>query len=154
MTFQDSTFQNSTGMRLRHAYMSLHRYAQSLFASFGVTADQYVLLSVLAEEQGLSQRELADAICSDANTIGAMLRLLEEKGLVRRRPDQSDARARIVQISAKGRRLQKQLDACAEPLHRDLQEALGAAELTRLKQSLRKIEGVVREASEGAVIAG
>lgn len=147
-------FRDSTAMQLRRAYMTIHRYAQAHFAQFGVTADQYVLLSVLAEEDGVTQRELTNAISSDANTIGAMLRLLEEKGLVTRRQDRADARARIVQLSAKGRKLQKELVSSAEAIHGAMAAAVGANDWEQLGSTLRKIEGAIWEISERAAAAG
>ena len=90
-----------------------------LFAQFGVTADQYVLLSVLEDKNGITQTEIGDRMASDANTIGAMLKLLEEKKLIRREKCEADGRARRVHLTAAGHRLQtappsssKQSPAC------------------------------------------
>ena len=88
------SFHESVPMRLRRAYLTVHRAAQAHFAQFGVTADQYVLLSLLAEQDGITQKELAERMCSDGNTITAMVRLLETKKLVRRRRCDADGRAR------------------------------------------------------------
>ena len=112
-------------MRLRRTYMSMHRHAQQHFAPFGVTADQYVVLSILAEHEGLRQQELAERANSDANTIAAMLALLEKKRLVRRRSDKNDGRVKRVSLTAAGGRLQEKLSQSVEPLHEAMEQAVG-----------------------------
>ena len=82
-------------MALRAAYWAMHREADALLQTHGVTANQFVLLSILAEDKALTQQELVRRASSDANTIRAMLMLLERSGLVVRRPHQTDGRARL-----------------------------------------------------------
>src|SRR4030095_12685834 len=56
-------------MALRAAYWAMHRRADALFGRHGVTADQFVLLSFLNEEDGISQQELVRRATHDANTV-------------------------------------------------------------------------------------
>src|SRR5215470_17837382 len=69
---------------LRAAYLALHRQTNGCFADEGVTADQFVLLSALADEDAVTQQELVRRVGSDPNTVRAMLLLLEDRGLVAR----------------------------------------------------------------------
>ena len=117
-------FRATVGMRLRAAYLTMHRTFNSHFAQFGATADQYVLLRLLSEEDGIAQQELGRRMCSDANTVTAMLALLEKKGLVRRQAHARDGRARCVHLTAKGERLFRKLDDSAEGLHTRLDGCL------------------------------
>jgi DNA-binding MarR family transcriptional regulator len=66
-------------MWLRKAYLSFHRRANALMLDHGVTADQFVLLSVLAREPGIMQITIVERTASDPNTVAAILRLLEER---------------------------------------------------------------------------
>jgi len=118
------SFQESIPMRLRRAYLSMHRWAQRHFAQFDVTVDQYVILSLLADKDDVSQKDLANRMCSDANTVGSMVSLLESRGLVRRERSEEDRRARRVHLSAAGRRVQKELSASERPLHDLLNSAI------------------------------
>lgn len=102
-------FGETLGMRLRGAYLTFHRLANAHFGPFGVTADQFVILTLLSEEDGLTQREVVERAFSDPNTIGEMLSRLEKKKLVRREPHPQDGRARCVFLTPKGRKVQKQL---------------------------------------------
>jgi DNA-binding MarR family transcriptional regulator len=92
-------------MGLREAYLSMHRQTNAHLARCGVTADQFVLMILLFEEDGVTQQELARRACSDPNTIRAMLVLLEDRGLVSRAQDPTDGRARKVTLTRKGRQV-------------------------------------------------
>src|SRR4029453_3193703 len=90
---------------LRAASLALHRRSEAQFARHGVTADQFVLLATLARGgEALTQRELARRMASDPSTVRAMLVLLAARGLVGRGAHPTDARARTVALTAKGRR--------------------------------------------------
>jgi MarR family transcriptional regulator for hemolysin len=132
-------FGTSLAMQLRGAYLSMHRTFQAHFARFGVTADQFVVLSLLAADDGLIQRELVRRTCSDANTITALLRLLERDGLVQRERHENDGRARCVFLTEQGRRLQRRLGRSSDRLHRELEAAVAPDELAVLLRSLAQI---------------
>lgn len=100
-------FRDTLPMRLRAAYFSVRRETQEFLEPFGLTVDQFVLLTLLAEENGLTQRELGRRAVSDPSTIRVMLVLLEGRGLIRRPRCQQDGRARRVHLTSKGRRLQE-----------------------------------------------
>jgi DNA-binding MarR family transcriptional regulator len=78
-------------------------------AGTDATVDQVVMMSLLAEEDGLTQKDLVERAFSDPSTVRAMLVLLERRGLVRREVCDEDARARRVYLTSEGRRQQKSL---------------------------------------------
>ncbi len=133
------SFRDSFGMRLRGAYLSMHRYFDDHCARFGSTADQFVVLTVLSEEDGITQQELARRVFSDQNTIAAMLRLLEKRRLIRRRTPPNDGRARCVSLTPKGRAFQEELGSSAELLHRQLREALSPEEQDAMRNGLERV---------------
>ncbi len=137
-------FRNGLGMRLRGAYLSMHRTFQAHCAPFGVTADQFVVLSLLAEEDGIIQRELVCRTFSDANTITALLCLLERKRLIRRVRHDNDGRARCVYLTAEGRRLQRELERRSEHLHRRLQESVPREEQVNLLRCLERVAAAMK----------
>src|SRR5919202_5038449 len=117
---------------LRAAYLALHRETNACFAADGVTADQFVLLSALADADGVTQQDLVRRTSSDPNTVRAMLLLLEGRGLVAREPHPADGRARCVTLTAKGRQVLKKLRAKSEPLRVRLLTAFRPDEVTAL----------------------
>jgi len=126
-------------MGLRAAYWAMHRQTQASLAPCGVTADQFVLLSLLADEDGITQQELVRRASSDANTIRAMLVLLESRGLLKRERHPTDRRARHVTLTRKGRQIYERLWARSEPLRERLLTAFRAEEVDTLVEFLARV---------------
>jgi DNA-binding MarR family transcriptional regulator len=135
------------GMLLRRAYLAFHRGANAVTIRRGVTADQFVLLTVLADEDGLTQAALAERTASDPNTIAAMLRRLERRGLVRRAIPATDRRTRLVRLTAAGRRIQRRLAADLAPLLQSLWFAADDASRPHLLAALERLPQVVADAT-------
>lgn len=124
---------------LRTAYLALHRETNACFATAGVTADQFVLLSALADTDSVTQQDLVRRLSSDPNTVRAMLLLLEARGLVARESHPADGRARCVTLTAKGRRAFKRLWAKSEPVRARLLGAFTPDEVVALVEMLNRI---------------
>lgn len=124
---------------LRTAYLLMHRKVDALFATVGVTADQFVLLSALAQAKTLTQRDLADRIVCDQNTLRAMLVLLENKALVRREAHPTDGRARLVSLTEEGERLQSTLWEQSEAFRQNLIALLGPSDSEMLVMLLHRL---------------
>lgn len=131
-------------MALRRAYWALHRQTDACLQRLGVTANQFVLLALLAEEDRVTQRELVVRASSDQNTVRAMLLVLETKGLVARERHPTDGRAWRVTLTAKGRRTWRRLWAESQACRDRLMASLGPAE----PEALLGILGRIAEAME------
>src|SRR5262249_38474397 len=95
------------GMLLRKASLSFHRRANAWMLDHGVTADQFVLLTVVAHEPGITQITIVERTGSDPNTVAAVLRRLEQRRLVRREAHARDRRAPRGFLSAPGQRVRR-----------------------------------------------
>jgi DNA-binding MarR family transcriptional regulator len=136
---------------LRAAYLALHRQTNDCFAKDGVTADQFVLLSALADADAVTQQELVRRVSSDPNTVRAMLLLLEGRGLVARERHPADGRARCVTLTVKGRQAFKKLWSKSEPLRARLLNAFRPDEVTALVGLLQRVaEAMALPASNGS----
>ena len=62
---------------LRAAFLTMHHRANAEFAPFGLTADQFVLVTALAGGDGETQKDLVRRTVSDANTMSEMHGRLE-----------------------------------------------------------------------------
>jgi DNA-binding MarR family transcriptional regulator len=128
---------------LRAAYLALHRQTNACLANEGITADQFVLLSALADADAVTQQELVRRVNSDPNTVRAMLLLLEGRGLVAREQHPIDGRARCVTLTAKGRQVFSKLWTRSEPLRARLLTAFRPDEVTVLVALLRRVAVVM-----------
>ena len=98
-----------------------------------------MLLSLLAEQDGVTQQELVQRASSDPNTVRAMLVALEEKGFVTRKRHPTDGRAWSVTLSAKGRRTFKRLCRESETFREDLTAIFQPSERSLLIELLTRI---------------
>jgi DNA-binding MarR family transcriptional regulator len=134
---------------LKIAYALMHRQTQALLSRHDVTADQFVLLALLSLEDGVTQNELAHRAASDPNTIRAMLVLMEDCGLVIRKPHENDRRAHKVLLTPTGRRLYAKLDKVLKPLQDALLFPFEKQEANRLVDYLRRIADAMRRWQSG-----
>ena len=91
-----------------------------LLENHGLAMWPYAVLTRLTDREAPTQYALADDIGYDKTRVIAVLDGLEGAGLVTRRPDPSDRRARIIAITAAGRRRQ----AAAQKDIRAMEEAV------------------------------
>jgi MarR family transcriptional regulator, lower aerobic nicotinate degradation pathway regulator len=126
---------------LRAAYFAMHRVSDTHFSRHGVTADKFVLLACLADEDGITQQELARRASSDPSTVRAMLVLLEGRGLVARERRPDDRRARVVTLTSSGRRLFDRLWKTSEPIRVQMLAGFSADEARLLVDGLRRLTG-------------
>jgi DNA-binding MarR family transcriptional regulator len=105
----------------------------------GLTMWQYAALTCLARSPAPTQLQLAAAIRYDKTRLIALLDQLERDGLVRREPDPADRRARIVRITAKGRRRYEAAAADVRAMEDGLLGSLTAAEREALLSALAKL---------------
>ena len=56
---------------LRAAYFAMHRASDSHFTHYGITADQFVLLACLGEQDAVMQQDLVRRAASDPSTVRA-----------------------------------------------------------------------------------
>jgi DNA-binding MarR family transcriptional regulator len=136
-------------MGLRAAYWAMHRQTEAGMAACGVTADQFVLLSLLAERDGITQQELVRRASSDANTIRAMLILLEKRGLVTRDRHPTDGRARSVALTRKGRRTHERLWNQSEEVRERLLAAFQPQDADLIVEFLARISNVMMQSKTG-----
>jgi DNA-binding MarR family transcriptional regulator len=133
---------------LRAAYLAMHRQTDARLARHGSTADQFVLLHLLARGDGVTQQELVRRAASDPNTIRAMLVLLEKRGLVARNGHPTDRRARSVTVTRRGGQIHRKLVEATEPLRRRLSAAFRPEEAKRLVEYLSRISEVMASSAE------
>jgi DNA-binding MarR family transcriptional regulator len=72
----------------------------------GVSMWGYAVLSRLGEEPPRTQAAFAESIGADKTRIIGVLDELQDRGLIDRRPDPADRRARLLSITPAGHRMQ------------------------------------------------
>lgn len=107
----------------------------------GVTGPQARLLLMLERNPGENQGHYADLLDVEPITLCRMVDRLEDAGLVERRPDPDDRRARRLHLTAKSReklaRLRERLDAMVE----EILTGLSLAEREEFARLLTAVRG-------------
>ena len=93
----------------------------------------------LAIDDGITQSQLADALCVDASTVTKTLVRLERDGVVERRPDGADARAVRVFLTPRGRGLFEPVVDIWTRAEQRLVKDLGEAERVLLRRLLLQV---------------
>ena len=130
---------HALAMNLRCAYLAMHRVTNACFAEMGLSADSFTVLTALAESGCITQKELVQRIGSDANTVSAMCSRLERCGLLVRNRDDRDGRARLVELTHRGRRIQQQLWDKSQYLRTEIANLFDEKEQVILVQLLKRI---------------
>jgi MarR family transcriptional regulator for hemolysin len=124
----------------------LRTYADYKAAQFGVTRAQWAVLVRLDRFEGLNQSELADMLDLQPITLTRLLDKLAESGLIERRPDPADRRAKRLFLTAAARPLLKQLGVLGEETMAAALEGVTPQEveqmitqLTVAKENLRRL---------------
>lgn len=97
------------GVIVHRADLKLNNYYQKVVNPFDITVDQWEILVILWEKEGITQKDLAERLYKDQTNIARMLFKLEKKGFVHRVTHESDRRALRVYLTAKGRDIKNEI---------------------------------------------
>lgn len=124
----------------------LRTYADYKAAQFGITRAQWAVLVRLDRHEGLNQSELAEMLDLQPITLTRLLDKLCDGGLIERRPDPSDRRAKRLFLTAAARPLLDQLASLGEETMADVTEGVSRdniehmiSQLTTVKENLRRL---------------
>ena len=122
---------------------SVRRSFDQRAATLGITRPQWRVLARLKRESGLKQVELAERLDMEPITLCRIVDKLEEAGLVERKPDPSDRRAWLLELTQKAAPLLKKLMSLAHDLAVEATDGIEERELKTLQQHLASIRANV-----------
>jgi DNA-binding MarR family transcriptional regulator len=128
--------------RLRRAFLSICRCGDLMFSPYRLTTEQYALMRAVQRDPGMRQVDLKDRIFAEPNTVTAMANLLEQRGILRRRPSPSDGRARLLYLTAHGHTVMKRLSKDWSPMREVLRKCFSSE---TGKQALEILDTVFME---------
>ena len=109
------------------------------FKSTNITPVQYGLMSAVAALPGLDQTALGQEVGLDRTTTADVVKRLEERGLLERRPNPHDRRTRHVQLTAQGQARVAELHGDMTRAQERLLEPLRPAEKAILLDLMRRL---------------
>lgn len=133
--------ENALGFWIHRVYQASRN---EMFRAFrekdeDVTPEQWAVLIRLWERDGRSQNDLAEATFRDRPTMSRILDVMENGGLVERRSDERDRRARSIHLTRKGRELKRKLVPVVETIVARMVAGIPEAELVTTRNTLRRM---------------
>jgi DNA-binding MarR family transcriptional regulator len=125
-----------------HAFNRVYRRP---LERLGLTYPQYLAMSALWSEEGISVGRLGERLALDTNTLTPLLKRLEAMGLLTRRRSAADERRVVVALTDKGRAMRGE----AGDVIRCIADAMGMpeADLVRLTREMRALRGNLERAA-------
>ena len=124
----------------------LRSNADQKAARFGMTRAKWAVLARLDRFEGLKQNELADMLDLQPITLTRLLDRLADNGLVERRSDPADRRAKRLYLTPAARPLLERLSGLGEELMDSALAGLDAPEVAALLTNLSTIKENLRHA--------
>lgn len=129
------------GFILNDVARLLRTYADNRAAQFGITRAQWAVLVRLDRSEGLNQSELAEMLDLQPITLTRLLDKLCDGGLIERRPDPDDRRAKRLFLTSAARPLLEQLGSLGDYTMASALEGVAPEDVERMVSQLE----VVRE---------
>ncbi|WP_242914531.1 MarR family winged helix-turn-helix transcriptional regulator [Brevundimonas pishanensis] len=126
------------------AGLAMNRLYKPLLDPFGLTYPQYLVLTALAEKDGVKVGELGERLQLESNTLTPLVKRLEAAGMVSRQRDAADERVVRVSLSEAGRYVIAQAHAC---IPQQVLEASGLTmeEVSDMNAKLKKLQAALAD---------
>lgn len=108
----------------------------------GLTAGQYMALSLVVHHEPASSAELARRAHITPQSMGEFIKVLEAKGLLERRTDASNRRAILLTSTPVGRKVLVRSDARVDQAERLFFDCLSAEEYAHLRLLLSRLRSI------------
>lgn len=118
--------------------------AEEYRARFDLRLPEWRVLAVLGDAGALTQRDLVRATMMDKVAVNRACKVLEERSLVRRSPNDRDGRSHHLELSDEGRAMHKDMMPAAFAIERRLFADLTEPERRQLRHLLGRLRNTVK----------
>ena len=126
-------------LHVQRAARALARRFDDALRPLGLTNGQFSLLMSLNRPEAPAIGPVASLLAMDRTTLTAALKPLERRGLIKITADHDDQRARLLQLTAQGKKLLARAVPVWTNTHAAVEGGLGAGEPDRLRKNLRAL---------------
>ena len=127
------------GLMLLDAASALKREFEHVARPHGLTLLQWRVLAELCKQDALTQTELGHRLDTQPMSISSVVERLEGAGLLTRRADTVDSRAKIVEITDSARALMARMRGVADDVYARAFTGIDAQDSAATKRALRQI---------------
>lgn len=110
-----------------------------------VTIEQFDILHLICEQEGLTQREIAEELSRDKANITRTLDVMQKNEFIKRSSDEHDRRVYKIFLTEKGKKLEKKLIPAIREINKKITRGITREELKEFTRILNIIQGNLEE---------
>jgi len=134
------------GFLINDVARMLRTLADQRAREFGMTRAQWAVLVRLEHSEGLKQSALAEMLDIQPITLTRLVDRLCESGMIERRPDPNDRRAKLLYLTPAARPLMAQLNAAGEDVMNTALAGISDPDVRHMIANLELARETIREA--------
>ncbi len=134
-----SYLESLLGYNARRAALSVISVFLQRMAPFGLRPVDFSVLTLIAHNPGITSRQICSALDILPPNLVGLIKSMDQRGLIIRKPHPTDRRAQGLHLSPSGKKMQKAAQSTATALEQDVAGNLSAQELDTLKHLLRRV---------------
>ena len=112
---------------------------------FGLSVPEWRVMAVLGDAGPLTQRDLTRLTLMDKVAVNRACKVLEERGLAYRRPNELDGRSHHLDLTEEGVRMRDEIMPLALEMERRLFSSFAPEEVAQFRSLLERVRGEVKD---------
>ncbi len=132
----DKSYGRILGVAYTYVFRQLAKHMKE--KNLPITPDQFRVLTHLWQHNGCSQQELAAGSLRDRANVTRIIDILEREGIVERTDHESDRRIFKIQLTKKGKAIEKDAMACGQAAIDDALKGISKSDLEVCMKVLNK----------------
>ncbi|UJF31326.1 MarR family winged helix-turn-helix transcriptional regulator [Paenibacillus hexagrammi] len=130
---------DSIGFIISKTARKLNQMLSIQFQPYDITTEQWSVLNKLAEEGGITQKELSCRIEKDPTNVTRILDQLERKGWIERVANEEDRRSFLTYATESGRALSDELEPIEKEFVQSILHSVSDEEIALLRSIMARI---------------
>ena len=127
------------GYQLKRAYMQIQPHAQASLAEDGLRVVSFSCLSIIVDNPGIVQSELATALQMERSNLVVIIDELEQRGLINRNKVPTDRRRYALTATLRGRHMRDRAAERVSRIEEDIVDRLNEDDRARLLSVLERV---------------
>jgi len=141
-------FDGSVWCNLDVALRSVDQFYRQFLRPAGLTVIEWYILRALFERDGQHASELARAVGRAATSFTPNLDKLQDKGLIERRPDETDRRAVRIYLKDNAQGLRSEVLESARLIDEKIRQMFPPSDFETFQLVLNNLQNLIQEPSE------
>lgn len=133
------------GLIIRNLHLEIAQYITRLLSPYRLAPEQHLLMSLLLEQEGLSQNDIALQLRKDKASVARMLGSLESKGYITKAVSNFDRRCVKVYVTPEGKKLAPIIIEIGVKINEAIEKGLSEEERLTLTALLKNVQSSIRK---------